>query len=303
MLKSIFLILFSVATSIYPAVSQDNFSTNPDSVVFQTTDITNFWKVFDKTEPAFDAKLFQEEYIDQGSKGLKGFIRFRIENGKHLSKIIRNNLSYYKAIRESSLSIDKKKDVFYESFRKLKQIYPAAVFPDVYFVIGAKNSGGTIFDEGLIIGSEMFGHPTAEFKPILDIDYVDEVVAHELIHFQQHHATVTSLLDQCIVEGSADFIGELISGGHSNQEVYAYGDAHISDLWEEFMKQKNSTDWTNWLYHTKDRSRPKDLGYWIGYRITKAYYDKMENKRQAINDILNISDFHAFFEKSGYNGE
>src|SRR5687768_12487332 len=123
MIKSIFLIISSIAISICPAVGQGNFSANPDSVVFQTTDITNFWKVFDKAEPGFDAKIFQQEYIDIGSKGLQGFIKFRIESGKHLSKTIRSNLDYYKAIRESSLSIDKKKGAFYESFRKLKAIY------------------------------------------------------------------------------------------------------------------------------------------------------------------------------------
>lgn len=57
------------------------------------------------------------------------------------------------------------------------------------------------------------------------------------------------------------------------------------------------------MYRTKDKSRPKDLGYWMGYKITKAYYDKMENKERAIDDILNITDFGEFLQKSGYNGQ
>ncbi|HEU5290069.1 MAG TPA: DUF2268 domain-containing putative Zn-dependent protease [Cyclobacteriaceae bacterium] len=250
-------------------------------------------------------KFFKKEYINIGSKGLKGFIKFRIEDGKNLSKTIKSNLDYYQSIRESSFLIDQKRERFYECFRGLKKIYSKAVFPDVYFVIGAKNSGGTTFKEGLILGAEMFGKTTNTFSPVLDIDYIDEVVTHELIHFQQNYASNNSLLAQCIREGSADFICELIAGDHSNKKIYEYGDAHEQELWEEFLtlKDNSSSNWGNWLYSFKDKSRPKDLGYWMGYQITQAYYNGMNDKQEAIHDILNITDFNTFLKKSGYNGK
>ena len=297
------LTLISLTAPFNELSGQDNFSGNPDSVVFHTMDINNFWKVFDKTAPEFDPKAFQEEYINIGSKGLKGFINFRIVDGKNLSNTIKSNLAYYNSIRESSFLIDKKRERFYECFRNLKGIYSRAVFPDVYFVIGAKNSGGTIFSGGLIIGAETFGKTTDTFTPTLDIDYIDEVVAHELIHFQQNYSKNNSLLAQCIKEGAADFICELIAGAHSNKKIYEYGDAHTKELWEKFVKEKDNTNWGNWLYYTSDKSRPKDLGYWMGYKISKAYYDKMVDKEKAISDILNITDFREFLEKSGYNGQ
>ena len=140
------------------------FSKDPKDAKFYTEDIIKFWKVFDDTYPNFTASAFQERYIDSGSYGLKGFVKNRIENGKNLSKVVKENLDYYQATRESSLSIDKKKDRFYECFDNLKKIYPEAVFPDVYFVIGAKNSGGTAFNGGLIIGAEMFGKEKNDFR-------------------------------------------------------------------------------------------------------------------------------------------
>ncbi|HEU5165281.1 MAG TPA: DUF2268 domain-containing putative Zn-dependent protease [Chitinophagaceae bacterium] len=283
--------------------NETNFSKNPTDAKFHTEDIINFWKVFDETNPNFSASAFQEKYIDIGSKGLKGFVKNRIENGNNLSKTLKANVNYYAAIRESSLSIDNKKERFYECFNNLKKIYPEAVFPDVYFVIGAKNSGGTSFSDGLIIGAEMFGEEKNDFKPVLDIGYVDEVVAHELVHFQQKYATNNSLLAQCIREGSADFICELISGSHSNTKIYEYGNAHTKELWNEFITQMNGSDWGNWLYSSKDKSRPKGLGYWVGYKITKAYYDKAKDKTKAIQEILNIKDFNSFLSNSGYNGE
>ena len=237
------------------------------------------------------------------SSGVKGFIKNRIENGNNLSKTIKANLNYYEAIRESSLSIDKKRERFYECFDNLKKIYPEAVFPDVYFVIGAKNSGGTAFNEGLIIGAEMFGKDKNDFKPVIDIDYVDEVVAHELIHFQQKYAQNNTLLAQCIREGSADFICELIAGSHSNTKIHEYGNTHARELWNEFVIQMNGTNWGNWLYSSKDKSRPKDLGYWIGYKIARAYYTNAVDKIKAIQEILNIKDFNSFLADSKYNGE
>lgn len=305
MRKRILKVTFCLLLSIN-SVGQTNeviFSKNPRDAKFYTTDIINFWKVFDETNPGFEATTFQQKYIDVGSKGLKGFIKNRIENGNNLSKTIKANLNYYEAIRESSLSIDKKRERFYECFDNLKKIYPEAVFPDVYFVIGAKNSGGTAFNEGLIIGAEMFGKDKNDFKPVIDIDYVDEVVAHELIHFQQKYAQNNTLLAQCIREGSADFICELIAGSHSNTKIHEYGNTHARELWNEFVIQMNGTNWGNWLYSSKDKSRPKDLGYWIGYKITRAYYTNAVDKIKAIQEILKIKDFNSFLADSKYNGE
>ena len=297
------MLLLLLSVNSIAQTNEVTFSKNPRDAKFYTTDIVNFWKVFDATYPNFEATAFQEKYIDAGSKGLKGFTKNRIENGNNLSNTIKANLKYYEAIRESSLSIDKKRDRFYECFDKLKKIYPEAVFPDVYFVIGAKNSGGTAFNEGLIVGAEMFGKENNDFKPAIEIDYVDEVVAHELIHFQQKYAPGNSLLAQCIREGSADFICELIAGSHSNTKIHQYGNAHSKELWNEFITEMNGNNWTNWLYSSKDKSRPKDLGYWIGYKITKAYYNQAEDKAKAIHEILNIKDFDAFLADSKYNGE
>jgi len=68
------------------------------------------------------------------------------------------------------------KDRMRASFLKLKELCPEAVFPHVYFLIGANNSGGTTADSGLLIGTERYA------KRIEDIVYT---VAHELVHYQQ----------------------------------------------------------------------------------------------------------------------
>lgn len=299
MIRTSFVLLFILV--VHQLYGQQLFSTNPDFAVIHTEDVARFWEIFDK-DTSLDAKILESEYLQKGSDGLRAFIPNRIESGKNLSKVVKQNREYYESIRESSLSINTKKDLMFAHFKKFLEIYPAAVFPDVYFVIGAKNSGGTVFKGGLIIGAEMFGSPNNKIMPRVDIDLLDDVVVHELVHFQQNYAADNSLLAQSIREGSADFICELVTGTHSNKQIFAYGDAHELELWDEFKLRMDKSDWSDWLYRQKDSSRPRDLGYWMGYKITKAYYDKAIDKSKAITDILTIQDFKKFLTDSDYDG-
>ena len=64
----------------------------------------------------------------------------------------------------------------------------------------------------------------------------------------------------------------------------------------------DSSNASAWLYQG-DRvppGRPADLGYWMGYKISKAYYDRASDKRGAVKEILLFKDPKAFLEASGY---
>lgn len=295
---SILSLLFVLVTQTL--IAQKPVTADPDSVTFHTEDIDLFWKVFDETTPSFDGKMFQTNYLDAGSAGLKGFINMRIESGNNLSKTIKKDVGYYLSVRESTQAIADKTEGMRQHFHSLKKLHPTAVFPDVYFVIGAKNTGGTTFRGGLIIGAEMFGKETETFKPRINAENIGLIVVHELVHYQQKYARNNTLLAQCIREGAADFICELAAGSNPYTELHAYGNAHEQELWLEFSKQMNDTNWQPWLYYSKDQSRPKDLGYWMGYKIVQAYYNTSADKSQAVYDILNITDFTQFLTQSGY---
>lgn len=61
----------------------------------------------------------------------------------------------------------------------------------------------------------------------------------------------------------------------------------------------NGTNLSKWMYNGfKIKDRPGDLGYYVGYKICRSYYDNAGDKRQAVRDILNVQDFPAFFERS-----
>lgn len=136
-----------------------------------------------------------------------------------------------------------------------------------------------------------------------DIGNLPYIVAHELVHFNQHYPLrKPTLLEQSIREGSADFISELISGKHINEAAFSYGEANEEVLRPEFAEIMDDYRFHGWLYGSsgKKEGRPNDLGYWIGYKICKSYYTAQADKKQAIADMLSISDFKGFLAQSGY---
>jgi len=46
--------------------------------------------------------------------------------------------------------------------------------------------------------------------------------------------------------------------------------------------------------------RPVDLGYWMGYKISEAYFKKASDKKQAVRDMLLIKNCKEFLNASGY---
>jgi hypothetical protein len=52
---------------------------------------------------------------------------------------------------------------------------------------------------------------------------------------------------------------------------------------------------------TATADRPGDLGYFIGYRIAQAYYNKQTDKAAAVRAIIEVFDADAFLAASGYD--
>ena len=272
--------------------AQTAFSVDPDSSVFLTKDIDNFWNAFDDFQKDSTVNTFGKKYMEVGSSGVKGFTLNRIESADHLFATVKQRRMDYAAVRQNTLRIREKEKQCRSTFYALKYWYPAAQFPPVYFVIGAYNSGGTFNEEGLFIGAEMQK----------DINNIPYIVAHELIHFQQKNWKENpTLLEQSIIEGSADFLGELISGVNTNKAANDYGNKYKDRLCNEFVARMDTADYKDWMYSVSGKDdRPNDLGYWIGYKITEQYFAKAADKKKAVAEILDIKNYKDFLNKSGY---
>jgi hypothetical protein len=270
---------------------QTNFTKVPANAGFIKTDIVNFWKAFDKIESEKNPFV---SYLEEGTIGLKDFIPYRIESASNLLKTVKSRKEDYLILRSRSDSLDRFDTIITTHYKTFKNIYKEAIFPPVYFVIGAFNAGGGVTQNGLIIGTEMAKD---------DFDNIVYFVIHELIHFNQKYDKKpigkSTLLEQSIAEGSADFLASLIMKKEYKVE---YAESRLDELCSEFVSIMNGTKYHGWLYGSKGKKegRPNDLGYWMGYKITEANYKASVDKSQAVIDILNVKDFKDFMMKSGY---
>ncbi len=273
--------------TIQALTGQQQVSESPINAQFITTDYNNFWKAFDTMDSISENPFI--EYLDNASEGLKPFAGYL--NADSLYQTVLRRKEDYLRSRPMIAEIDTKKKKVQAAYAAMKYWYPEARFPPVYFVVGMFTSGGTASENGLVIGSEMLNN----------LDGLNGLISHELIHYQQKISGDDNLLKQAIIEGSADFIGELISGEHINRVPFNYGNENESSLCKEFVSKMLKDDYTDWLYGTSGKDkRPNDLGYWIGYKITEAYFNRQQDKIKAIANILNINNPLNFTKESGY---
>lgn len=292
-------------------------TTDPNEAKIFTSDIDNFWRAYNEATPQNDSIVYRDFYLERGSPGLKGFSKLKIANPTYLAIRVENRAKYYASIRSSTLAIRTKEEKIRESFMKLKELYPDAVFPDVYFLIGPMNAGGIATEQGLVIGAEIFSKAPSspldelnawEANAVKPAEKIPGVVVHELVHFQQRTlSSAGTLLAWSIGEGIADFLAELIAGCRINELQHEYGDRHEAELWQEFKQVMNGKDLSMWLYNGgkvpssgKPGERPADLGNYFGHRICQAYYERASDKKQAIKDMLEVRDFAGFLAASGY---
>jgi hypothetical protein len=286
---------------------------DPSQAQLITSDITRFWRAYDLAakDPAHQEAIYQREYLDKGSPGLQDYFQLKISSVQEFVENQRAKPEFYRAIRPNTLRIATLAPQIRAGFLKLKALYPAATFPNVYFVIGSWTSAGTVSGAGMLVGADQLcGTPSTPVQELSlwgqrnlgTLAQLPYVVAHEHIHSIQHKSRDFSLLRGAIDEGMADFLAELTAGQQPNARLQPYGLAHEKQLWAAFSQEMASKSWKNWIANSDQETadKPADLGYFVGYRICQSYYQELADKKQAVHDILNISDYPAFLAKSRY---
>jgi len=302
---------------LYEIPEPKPLNSNPSLAKIITKDIHHFWEAYDLAEKdsTNTINIYKNYYFNKSSDGMQDYMGAKVSSIDYFIKHIESHPKLYKTIRENTLKPDEYKKDIQKSFKNLKEVYPEAKFPDVYFVMGAFTSGGTVSPSGLLIGINQMSD--GENVNIEELDFGDKllmnkskylpnVVAHELIHFQQDgikNDTIT--LGYVIKEGMADFIGELISGETANRKIFVWAKGKEKRIWTDFKKDMFYNRYNNWIanYNSASENSYPDLGYWIGYEICKSYYENEKDKKQAINDMLNIQDYRKFLVDSKWENK
>jgi hypothetical protein len=271
-------------------------------VVVQIEDVTRFFKIYDGANGHPTADQLQHDYLDQGTEGLHTFAQLRNITGARIADTLAKNPEIYADAKRCMIVLPQARERIKIALSKLADIYPDAKFPSVTIAVGrGKPVGVGSPVSGVMIGLEALCGVTY-FDSNVEDRFV-HVIAHEYIHVQQVRALVDddqpTVLEGSLIEGAAEFMAERISGAISDPGVWAEAKGRETKIETSFVPDEDNTDLSNWLYNgTIDKAG--DLGYWVGYRIVKSYYQHAADKGQAIRDILQMSDPKAFLAKSGW---
>jgi len=188
------------------------------------------------------------------------------------------------------------------AFLKLGSLYREAKFPPVTIAVGRGKPvaiGSPI--SGIQVGLEALC-ATNWLNPNVEDRFV-RVLAHEYAHVQQARSLVDdehpTVLEMSLIEGAAEFTAEMISGEVSNSQFRESTKGRELEIETAFVPDEDKTDISKWLYNST-LEKPGDLGYWVGYRIVKSYYQHAPDKTQALREILQMTDPKALLAKSGW---
>jgi predicted Zn-dependent protease DUF2268 len=291
---------------------------SPADVQLITSDIGRFWLAYDRARRAPDRlrriAIFTSDYVERGTPGLIDYYVSKIGSVEKLSDFVDRHPRYYDAVREATSRVAAMDPEIREALGRFQALYPPATFSDVYFVIGRLSSGGTASSHGLLIGTEMYGTDASTPRDELTIGLrrvvstpveLPHIILHELMHFMQSPAVDQTLLTAAIREGGAEFLADLaLPRTADNVPFYrTWGQAHAAEIWSEFQSEMSDTDVSRWIGGNLNATaeRPADLGYFIGYEISKRYFAAASNKQVAIRDLLEIRDSRAILAASGYD--
>lgn len=269
-------------------------SADPSGVRIVTEDIERFWAAVDSAPDDDLAERLRRDYLAAGTRAVRDFVAGRIVSADALAEAVQSGRARYDSIRAASLALRDLEPAIREALWAFEGLYPQARFPDVYFVIGRFNTGGTTSRRGVLVGAEMVARQPAEIPPL---------VVHESVHFQQprFRDRAPTLLQQSLREGVAAYVAALATGVEPDSVRHAYGREHEAALWAEFHRDLHRPpDAGGWLYGGEPEGRPRDLGYFFGFRIAEAYVDAAPDTAAAVARLIESQDAASILVESGY---
>ncbi|MGA0601234.1 DUF2268 domain-containing putative Zn-dependent protease [Caulobacter sp. KR2-114] len=276
----------------------------PPAPAIHIEDVAAFYRLYDAAGGHPTPETLQHDYLDAGSPGLRRLASLRKVTGPAIAEAIARRPEIYAGARRCMTVLPAARRRETAALRRLAQLYPQAQFPPITIAVGRGKPVGVTDETGVMIGLEALCAVTwLEPDPEARLTHV---LAHEYAHAQQAIAAPAfynkpnpTVLEASLIEGAAEFTAELISGSVSERWLQAANRGHELAIETAFAADEDSTDLSRWLYNGT-LSQPGDNGYWVGYRIAKAYYRNARDKRRALAEILGMTDAKAFLARSGW---
>ena len=266
-------------------------------------DVRSFYRLYDATGGHPTAAQLQQ-YLDHGSAGFHRLAQLRHVTGASIAAAMAKRPDVYANAKRCMAVLPSGRLRVAAALHELGRLYPQARFPPVTIVVGRGKPVGVADESGVMIGLEALCAVTW-MEPNLEDRFV-HVVVHEYAHVQQAIASPglyndekPTVLEESLIEGAAEFIDELTSGSVSDTDLPAIVKGREKSVEKAFVADEDKTDLSKWLYNGT-LTRPGDLGYWVGYRIVRSYYEHAPDKALALRDIIGMKDPKAFLARSGW---
>jgi hypothetical protein len=282
-------LMFAAAVAAEPAI--------------HTEDVDLFYKVYDAAAGRPTAAQLQRDYLDAGSEGLRTLAKLRNVTGERIAQTLEQRPEVYSKAKECLVVLPRVRERLQSAFRELGRLYPQARFPPVTIAVGrGKPVGVGSPVTGIQIGLEALCG-TDWLNPNVEDRFVYTIV-HEYAHVQQVTSVVDgenlTVLEGSLMEGAAEFTTELVAGRISYVHFDELVKGREKEIETAFVADQDKRDLKDWLNNSTPE-KPGDLGYWVGYRIAKAYYQRASDKRAALREILEMTDPKALLARSGWH--
>lgn len=278
-------------------------------------DVDRFAAALARLDSTTDTASVMRWYLAGGTDGLRAYAqKFRVTDST-LREALRRRPEYYRSLRDLPQRLRAVEPQVRGGLTAMERLYAGTVYPTVYYVVGTGRAGGQASRQGVLVGAEIFAASAdstrrdAQRTPrsFRTLDELPALVVHETVHYNHFtNAPITysrhwNNLERALKEGAADFIAEQATGRQTlTVAARAFGDAHEASLWREFQSTLDSKEPAPWFFTPPPEGRPQDLGYYLGYRMVRAFHARQGRSADAIRSIMQLHDYRGFFERSGY---
>jgi hypothetical protein len=273
-------------------------------VVIVTSDVDRFFALYDDPAIAAQPDVLAARYLAEPSRGLREFMAMRRITPERVAAKLREKPELYRDARACAATLGNVRGRLTATADRLATLYPAAIFPPITIALSRGTPVAAANGKGLYVSLEALC--AAKFFEADDEDRFVHVIAHEYVHAQQPLAQVESdsdtVLHASLVEGAAEFVAERISGSVAATHLHRWAAGREAAVERDFLAEKDGkANDSRWVYNQLGTTDwPGDLGYWVGYRIVKSYYDRAPDKAAALKAIIEMRDPAAFLAESGW---
>jgi hypothetical protein len=302
--------VFICLVMIVPVLAQlkVEVTSDPSQVKLHYYDLHNFLVAVELIEDGHDpVETVQKYYLSRASNAFQDQIDSRKITAEKMAAFITDNPDSVKKLRELPKNLRLQEDAIRQALTELKKIIPEPIYLPVYYMV---------VDKGGFMGEPSeYGIKVAMSRTSDDYSRICHLIVHEMVHvqqamaigiekYQQIYGPEMSLLSLSLREGVATYLTRIALGRPSDKKAYEYFKKNEKALWEKFKNEKSNKVPGDWMWSKPAvEGQPRDMGYYMGAAINEYFYTNSEDKSLAIKEILSITDYEGFLEKSGYSSK